>query len=509
MRTIVALTCLLFAFPLPTVADDNAPPPNVLFISVDDLNDWVSLYGGHTQAKTPNIDRLASMGSVVFQNAHCPGPVCGPSRSALLSGFMPHHSGVYGNAQNMLRAPLVQQNATMPEYFAQHGYHTFSRGKIFHAHATQNGSDKGQWAFENWHKGEGGTGVDRDRVTSRDKNLIDGKPGLQSKHTRGNGSEFSWGPSKGTLQQTSDYKTAAWAAKQLAQKHDKPFFLAVGLSKPHLPFYAPQSFYDMHPIDQVKANPILADDLDDILMPSGKPKFKPSSDFLWLKENELFQEVTQAYLACVSLADACVGEIIDGLESGPNAGNTIVVLWGDHGWHLGEKLRYRKATGWIESTRLPLLIRTPAMKTQQDCKRPVNLIDLFPTLIDFCGLPAKPQIDGRSLLPLLADPAADWDAATVTIFGEGNASVIGQRWHFISHRDGTRELYDLEEDPLEWNNLASSTTAAAKAAMAKLADFVPQEFADPIPKSDPKLKKNRTKGMDQTLKATRDLSILK
>ncbi len=520
MRTIVALTGLFLVFTLGAVADDspvaneNVSPPNVLFISVDDLNDWVSLYGGHSQAKTPHIDRLAAMGSVVFQNAHCPGPVCGPSRSALLSGFMPHHSGVYGNAQNMLHAPLVQQNATMPEYFAQHGYDTLSRGKIFHAHATENGSDRGQWAFQEWHKGESGAGVNRSLVTSRDKNLIEGKPGPQSKHTRGSGSEFSWGPSKGSLEETSDHKTAVWAAKQLSRKREKPFFLAVGLSKPHLPFYAPQAFYDLYPIDQVKANPILADDLDDILMPNGKPKFKPSSDFLWLQQNQLFQEVTQAYLACVSLADACVGEIMDGLESGPNADNTIVVLWGDHGWHLGEKLRYRKATGWIESTRLPLLIRTPSMTTKQNCDRPVNLIDLFPTLIDYCGLPAKPQIDGKSLLPLLDNPASKWDLATVTIFGEGNASVIGdsvngQRWHFISHRDGTRELYDLDEDPLEWNNLASSTKAPAKAAMAKLAEFVPRKFADPIAKSDPKLKKNRVKGMDQTLKATRDLSVLK
>ncbi|MGB7344110.1 MAG: sulfatase, partial [Pirellulaceae bacterium] len=480
MRKLLVLFLLTTCFVPAVAAADAKSPPNVLFISVDDLNDWVNLYGGHSQALTPNIDALAAKGAVVFQNAHCPGPVCGPSRSALLSGFMPHRSGVYGNSQNMLRSPLVQQHATMPEYFAKQDYQTISRGKIFHAHATANGQDKGQWAFESWHRGEGGNGVDRKRVTSRDKNLINGQPGAASKFTQGGGSEFAWGPTRGAIEETGDHKTAVWAAEQLSLQHDKPFFLAVGLSKPHLPFYAPQSFYDLYPIDKVKANPILADDLDDILTPSGKPKFKPSEDFLWLQENELLEEVTQAYLACVSYADACVGEIIRGLEDGPNANNTIVVLWGDHGWHLGEKLRYRKATGWIEATRLPLLIRTPAMTERRDCDRPVNLIDLFPTLIDYCGLPAKTEIDGKSLVPLLEDPTAKWDAATVTVFGQNNASVIGQRWHYISHSDGTRELYDLEEDPLEWNNLANNPTVLAKAARDRLAEFVPKQFADPI-----------------------------
>ncbi len=150
--------------------------------------------------------------------------------------------------------------------------------------------------------------------------------------------------------------------------------------------------------------PILESDLEDILTPNGKRKFGPSNDYLWLKENELLEEATQAYMAVVSYADACVGKILDGLQRGPNAGNTIVVLWGDHGWHLGEKLRYRKATGWSESTRMPLVVRTPDMRGRQDCQRLVNLIDLYPTLVDYCGLPPKPTIDGQSFVPLLKDP---------------------------------------------------------------------------------------------------------
>jgi arylsulfatase A-like enzyme len=264
----------------------------------------------------------------------------------------------------------------------------------------------------------------------------------------------------------------------------------------------------MHPLGSVKTNPILEDDLADILTVSGRAKFRPTPDFLWIKQNDLFAEVTQAYLACCSYADACVGVILDQLNSSEYADNTIVVLWGDHGWHLGEKLRYRKATPWSEATRLPLIISTPAMTELSRCSRPVNLIDLYPTLIDFCGLPAKDSIDGDSLVPLLLDSEAKWREATVTIFGSGDASVVGTRWRYIHHRDGSEELYDLQEDPLEWNNLIRSPNSVPRRARERLKKFVPQSFAPPIEKSDSSLKKKANQ-IDLTLKATRDLNALK
>ncbi len=420
---------------------------------------------------------------------------------------MPHRTGLYGNSQNMLNSSLVQKYATLPEYFDKFGYDTLSRGKIFHAHATAGGSDRGQWAFESWERSSGGTPVNQGKLTSRDRNLINGVPGPPSEFDTPGGSEFSWGPTVGGFEQTSDYLTARWAADQLAAEHDKPFFLAVGLSKPHLPFYSPQEFFDLYPLDKVKANPILEDDLADILTSGGKPKFRPTNDFLWIKQNDLFAEVTQAYLACISYADACVGVVLDGLQQSRFADNTIVIIWGDHGWHLGEKLRYRKATAWSEATRLPLIIRTPNMDQQRNCVQPVNLIDLYPTLVDYCGLPKKLVIDGDSLVPLLNDPNAKWREATVTIFGDGDASVVGQRWRFIHRRDGTNELYDLEEDPLEWNNMINSPNSAPRRAKARLGAFVPAKFAPPINKSDPRLKKN-AKRMDDTLKSTRDLTVL-
>lgn len=498
IRVILLLLCasaVQFFRVTASFADDR---PNVLFIAVDDLNDWVSVFGGHPQAKTPNIDRLANSGSIVFQNAHCPGPVCGPCRSALLSGFMPHRSGVYGNSHNMLKSPLVQAHATLPEYFAKHGYATISRGKIFHAHAAAGGKDRGQWAFERWDAGSGGTPIDRKQVTSRDKNLIRGKPGPESAYTQGNGSEFAWGPTVGTTNEMSDFKTAQWAVDELSKPNDKPLFLAVGFSKPHLPFYCPQEFFDQHPIDDVRTNPIRENDLDDILTPRGTPKFKPSNDYLWIGENGLLKEATQAYLACVSFADACVGEVLSGLAKSSRADNTIVVLWGDHGWHLGEKLRYRKATGWSEATRLPLIIRTPDMTTRADCDHPVNLIDLYPTLIDYCGLPAKEMIDGKSLVPLLKQSDSPWDEATVTITGEGSASVCSKDWRYIRYQEGTEELYDLRSDPQEWTNLIAKMTPESEAAKARLSTFFPAEFAPMIEKSDASLKKAATK-MDTSL----------
>lgn len=486
-------------------------PPNVLFIAIDDLNDFVGAFGGHAQAKTPHLDGFAMDGAVVFQNAHCPGPVCGPSRSALLSGFMPHTTGVYGNSQNMLNASLVQEHATLPEWFSKHGYRSLSMGKIFHKHATAKGADHGHWAFDDFERTRGGSPVDREKVTSRDKNLINGKPGPPSDHTKGGGSEFAWGPTRGPKEETRDYQTAKWAAEQLGKKSEQPIFLAVGLSRPHLPFYVPQEFFDLYDPATTESNMIREDDLKDILTPSGKPKHRPSPDYLWLKQNGLIDECARAYLAACSYADACLGVIFEALKKSPHYDNTIVIVWGDHGWHLGEKLRYRKGSGWIESTRVPLMVRTPGMSKRQDCDRPVNLIDFYPTLIELCGLPGK-KLDGRSFAPLLENPAQAWDHPTLTVFGEGNASVTDGRWQYLLYREGTEELYDLKADPMEWSNLmAGNLSGDALAAKVRLGKRVPQTFAKGIPVQDAgeKNRFKKIKGIDESIKPGRPLAGLK
>jgi arylsulfatase A-like enzyme len=361
---------------VPTVrAAETQTRPNVVIIAIDDLNDWVGSFGGNPQTRTPNMDKFCAEGAVSIQNAYCPGPVCGPSRSALLSGFMPNRTGIYSNSQNMRRSPIVQTHATLPEYFAQAGYTTLNRGKLFHKHATPAGLDEGQWAITDWSDTTGTSDVDRAHLYSRLEGIYGGKKGdVAGKNPDdtggdGEGTEFSWGPSPDRKEDTLDWQTAEWAAGQLGKKHDKPFLMVVGISKPHLPWYVPQEYFDRHPLDSIKIPEHHLDDLDDILTPAGKKKFGPTADFRWVQQDDLFKRAVQGYLASASYADDCVGLVLDALAKSPEYKNTIVVIFGDHGWHLGEKLRFRKATLWQEATRLPLMIRVPGPRASRSPKR--------------------------------------------------------------------------------------------------------------------------------------------
>jgi arylsulfatase A-like enzyme len=394
----------------------------------------------------------------------------------------------------------------LPEYFSRHGYTTLSRGKISHAHKAAKGADLGQWMFDVWEKADGKGPVNRATLSSRDLNLVRGKPGPPSKYIEPHGSPFSFGVVEGPTSETKDYRTAQWAADQLQAAHDKPFFLAVGLSKPHLPFYSPQEFWDLYPEDGDYAPEIREDDLDDILSPDGKPRVHPSMDYLWLKQNGLINECARAYLACCSYADHCLGVIFDSLRTSPHADNTVVILWGDHGWHLGEKLRYRKAALWTESTRAPMMIRLPGMAQRQDCHRAVNHIDFYPTLIDLCGLPAKPELDGRSLVPLLENPAREW-FPTLTVAGAGNVSIHDERWNFIRYDDGTEQLYDLENDPMEWTNLAAHPEHSA--TLQRMSALLPAQFAASVPKADKAPSKQSSGKLDESIRPQRVASELR
>jgi arylsulfatase A-like enzyme len=464
--------------------------PNVLFIAIDDLNDWAGAFGGNPQTITPNIDRLAEE-SVVFQNANCPGPVSGPSRSALLSGFMPHTSGIYSNSQNMLHSEIIQNHATLPEYFSKNGYLTISKGKIFHKHKTKQGVDHGQWAFDIWERERGGGGVQKDKYFDRNKGIINGVKQDNPKFTGGGGSGFRFGPTEGPKEVTKDYRTAEWFAEKLNQHYSRPFFMAVGISKPHLPFIVPEEYFDMYDLDTIKIPEHREDDLEDIVDKQGRQVFHPKEDYKWVKQDEeLFKHTVRAYMAASSYADVCAGVILDALKKSNYADNTIVVLFGDHGWHLGEKLRFRKATLWKEATQLPLMIHRPGMDQQQYCHRTVNLIDLYPTLVDLCNLPDKPELDGESIVPLLDDPSGKWHP-TVTDRSEGSHSVISEDWHYVIHGNGAEELYHLEEDPYEWNNLIRSDSEEAQEAAEYLRTFLPENSKEYVPDYD-KDKSNRS-----------------
>jgi len=500
----------LLAIVVSTTAFAQKKQPNIIMIAVDDLNDWVGVYGGNPQVKTPNIDKLAQS-SVVFRNASCPGPVSGPSRSALLSGFMPATTGVYGNGNNMLYSEIVQTHATMPEYFSKNGYITISSGKIFHKHETENGKDHGHWAFDIWEQEKGNATPQADKFYSRGKGIINGKKIDNALYT-GPGVDFAFGPTQERMDETLDYKTAKWFENKLQDKYDKPFFMSVGIAKPHLSFCVPEEFFNMYGLDTIKIQEYIMDDLDDIVDKNGKKVFSPEPDFLWCKHYGVEKEAARAYMAAVSYADACVGIVLDALAKSKYADNTIVILWGDHGWHLGEKLRYRKATLWREATQLPFIFHVPGMTKMQDCNRNVNLIDIYPTLIDLCNLPKK-NLDGKSFAPLLKNPTKKWGPA-VTTLGQGNNSVMSEKWHYIYiEKGGVEQLYNLENDPMEWTNLANISSSEIDAVKKQLRSYMPLKNADPV--VNKKLEKSATgenlpkKNPDLTIKPKRILSELK
>ena len=423
---------------------------NVLFIAVDDLNDWVGCFGGNPQVITPNMDRLAKQQAMVMNKAYAPSTVCGPSRSALLSGKRASSTGIYGNRENMKFAPNTKDVATLPQYFSQHGYHALSTGKIFHKHPTEDGLDQGQWAFDEFAApSEGGKGG---MLWKKSPPSEDGDE---------KGEEFRWGAVKAPVEKTKDYIACKWAADQLQRDFDgKPFFLALGLSKPHLPWEVPQQFFDLYPLDQLKPVDIVRDDLKDIVGKNGKPLFRPDPRFLAADRANLHLEAQQAYLANISYVDYCLGVVFDALAKSEYADNTIIMLWGDHGWHLSEKMKYGKTDLWEESCRVPLLVSVPGItKPDFKCEGVVNLLDMYPTLVELCGLPANAENEGRSFAPLLKNPSMEWNVPTLTTYQYKNHSFTDGRYRYTWYGgkgDGAEELYDHTVDPLEHKNLAAN-----------------------------------------------------
>jgi arylsulfatase A-like enzyme len=412
---------------------------NVLFIAIDDLNDWTGFLGGHPQTLTPHMDKLAGEG-VVFEKAYCAAPVCNPSRAALLTGYHPSTTGVYGN-EHFMRGSAVLQNArTIPQYFSDHGYFTTARGKIFH---TANGKWADTASWNQFVKTVGGYGTPHKQSGMMASGIPKGEVDAN----------FDWGPTDAKFEETQDYLTAQWAADQFEKDFDKPFFIGCGIFRPHLVWHVPQQFYDKFPEDKMILPEVNESDYDDI--PASA--LKPDRNYFATKKYGKQQAAIQAYLACINYADACVGVVLDALAQSKYADNTIVVLWGDHGWHLGEKLRYKKFTLWEEACRMPLIIKVPGVtKGQARCTSPVSLLDLYPTLVELCGLPANPANEGKSIVPLLKNSSLVWDIPVVTTMGFNRHSVRNSKWRYTQYEDGAEELYNHETDPMEWTNLAKN-----------------------------------------------------
>ena len=455
---------------------------NVLFIAIDDLNDWVGCFGGNPQVITPNMDRLAEQRAMIMNKAYAPSTVCGPSRSALLSGKRASSTGVYGNRENMRLAPLTKDVTTLPQYFSQHGYHTLSTGKIFHKHPTADGLDEGQWAFDEFAALPGG---------GKGGMLWEKRPPAEDGNEKGE--EFRWGAVKAPVEKTKDYLACKWAADQLQRDFEgKPFFLALGLSKPHLPWEVPQQFFDLYPLDKLKPVDIVRDDLKDIVGKKGDPIFRPDPRFKAADQANLHLEAQQAYLANISYVDYCLGVLFDALAKSKYADNTIIMLWGDHGWHLSEKMKYGKTDLWEESCRVPLLVSVPGLtKPDFKCEGVVNLLDMYPTLVELCGLPPNAENEGRSFAPLLKNPSMEWNVPTLTTYQYKNHSLTDGRYRYTWYggkADGAEELYDHSVDPLEHTNLAANPESQEIIALFK--KYLPTH-------DEPNAPRNKLSGADK------------
>jgi len=454
-----ALLAALAAAPL--AAQAAGEKPNILFIAIDDLNDWVGPLGGHPQVKTPNMDRLAARGTV-FTNAHCQTPLCSPSRTSLMTGLRPSTTGIYGLAPWFREVEELEDLVTLPQYLQQHGYRTYMTGKIYHG---DYGRNKQEWdvlgpATEVGARPPGGKLVD----TPSDHPLVD------------------WGTFPHDDEDRGDWKVASWAADQLQSELPEPFFLAAGFFLPHVPCYAPPKWFDLYPEETVKLPEIRRDDREDTPLFSWFLHWRlPEPRLKFLEEANQWTNLVRSYLASISFVDSQVGRVLDALEESGRAGDTIVVLWSDHGWHLGEKLITGKNTLWDRSTRVPLIFAGPGVSRGASCSRPAELLDIYPTLVEMAGLPRKRGLEGHSLAPQLKDAEAPRQWPAITTHNHDNHGIRTGRWRYIRYANGAEELYDMQEDPQEWNNLAGEDRY--EGILRELRVWLPGINAKPAPGS--------------------------
>ncbi|MFC1635413.1 sulfatase-like hydrolase/transferase [Planctomycetota bacterium] len=455
-----------FSMPLALPARPAQDRPNVLFMAIDDLNDWVGCLGGHPDVKTPNLDKLASRG-VLFTNAHCSAPACNPSRASLMTGILPSTSGVYHNPDPWRKSPALENAATIPQHFMANGYSAVGGGKIYHGGFP----DPPSW---------------QSYFPSQKKNKPDDPvPPNRPVNSIPKTAHFDWGPVDVPDEDMGDRKVAAWAIKELEKKHRKPFFVACGFFRPHLPWYAPKKYFDMYPPDKITLPNVNESDLDDV-PPLGKKMAKPQGDHAKVLKYKQWRKAIQGYLASISFVDTCVGRVIDALNRSDYTDNTVIVLWSDHGWHLGEKLHWRKFSLWEEATHNVLMIVAPDVtRPGQRCSRPVTMVDIYPTLIELCNLTAKNELEGTSLVPLLKNPKAKWERPALTTHGRNNHSLRCERYRYIRYSDGTEELYDHDKDALEWNNLAGDPKYTE--VKKQFAQWLPTTNVPDVPR--PKAKK--------------------
>ena len=428
-----------------------AKPPNIVFIAIDDLNDWTGFLGGHPQAITPNMDALALRGRN-FANAHCAVPVCSSSRVSVMSGAAATTHGSYEIGPKYEDLPELNDHPTLQRYFKNNGYYTLSGGKVLH------------------HGFGGKLRGDIDRPLGRKRSPSPISPLNRPAHWS---KAWDWGAFPESDSEMADVQLAQKAADALAEDYDRPFFLSVGFFRPHVPLHVPQRWFDLYPTESIVLPRDPTSDVSDLpanFLGINDYALAPThSEVLRYKKQ---RSLTRAYLASISFVDHCVGIVLDALDSSPHADNTVVVLWSDHGFHLSEKKHWAKRTLWEESTRVPLIISGPGIAAGEPCHEPASLIDIYPTLIDLCGLPKNARLEGHSLTPQLKSPDAQRVQPAITSSYQGNHAVRTRDWRLIVYEDGERELYDHRNDPDELNNLANDEKH--QATLEKLQSWLPK-----------------------------------
>jgi choline-sulfatase len=424
-------------------SQDRERRPNVIFIAVDDLNDWLGFMKTHRLVKTPHIDALAARGTA-FSSAHCQSPLCNPSRTSVMLGLRPGSTGIHGLAPWFRSVPELSGLVTLPQHFAGQGYHTLAAGKIYHSWRKP-GPGERRPEFESVGPAGG--------VASQPPEKLIGETPF------GNHPLMDWGvwPLDGDDTVTGDYQVATWAVEEIrARSGGEPYFLAAGFFFPHVPCFASQRWFDLYPADESILPKILKGDRDDTPRSSWWLHWAlPEPRLRWLEENDQHVNLVRSYLACISFIDSQVGRILEAIDESGDADHTLIVLWSDHGYHLGEKEITGKNTLWARSTRVPLVFAGPGISKGAVCDDPVELLDLYPTLVDLAGLPSPAhELEGVSLRPQLGDAAASRGRPAITSHNQGNHSVVTREWRYIRYVDGAEELYDLKKDPQEWHNLA-------------------------------------------------------
>ena len=447
--------------------------PNVLFIAVNDMNDWIGCLNTKTAALTPNIDKLAARG-VNFSNAHTAGVYCAPSRAAIFSGQFASTTGCYQSSTYFVEHPEIESLQTS---FAKAGYATYGGGKLFH-HPAGN-IDTRDWTeffLRNPSQRNAGWPMESWSAETPFPHPFPASTFNAGQEIKG-GLFLEWAPIPNDKEEAmADTQRASWAVKQLQKKHARPFFLGIGFYAPHYPNYCPQKYFDLYDPKRIQRPPIKANDLDDLPPKMKKLRTNRARIHQKLESLNAVEDTIHGYLACMSYADSMIGRVLDALEASPYADNTIVVLWSDHGYHHGEKSHWGKHTLWERTSNVPFIWAGPGVAKGKRTEVTVSLIDIYPTLADLCQLPQpRQQLEGTSIADILANPV---NAKDRTVFlphtQPGEFAAINCDWRYIRYSDG-EELYDLKKDPNEWHNLADRPALAA--VKARLASIAPKKFA--------------------------------